>query len=247
MAVCGLGLVGGSLALALSRRGYAVLGVDSPGPLRKALASGAIAGRARLGDALLEADVVVLAAPPTANLRLLRRIAPRARRGLVVTDVTSVKRPIVRAARRLRLRGFVGGHPMAGRERSGFDAGTPDLFRGRPWILTGGAPWAVAAVRHLARAAGARPVSMRPEEHDHVMARLSHLPQLVAWALLDAARRDPASGRRLGLAGPGFRDMTRLARSPKRLWRDILQANRDEVAGALRALRAALSRQRLWR
>ena len=247
VAVCGLGLVGGSLARALAKRGYVVVGVDRPGPLRRAIASRAIARRARLEAAVAEAGVVVLAAPPAANLRLLRRVARRARPGLVVTDVTSVKRPIVREARLLRLDGFVGGHPMAGRESSGFDAGSADLFRGRPWILTGGAPRAVAAVRRLVLATGARPVAMGAPEHDHVMARLSHLPQIVAWALLDVARHDRKSARRLSLAGPGFRDMTRLARSPRRLWRDILSANRDEVARALRVLSAGLSPRRLWR
>ncbi len=247
VALCGLGLVGGSLARALSARGYAVVGVDRPAPLRRARAARAIARAARLEAALGEADVAVLAAPPMANLRLLRRVARLARPDLVVTDVTSVKRPIVREARRLGLARFVGGHPMAGRERSGFGSSSADLFDGRPWILTGGEPGAVATVRRLVRATGARPVSMRAAEHDRVMARLSHLPQLVAWALLDTARRDEATVRRLALAGPGFRDMTRLARSPRRLWRDILAANGDEVARALRELRAGLSLRRLWR
>lgn len=247
MAVCGLGLVGGSLARALTARGFAVVGVDRPGPLRKARAARAIARSAGLEAALAEADVLVLAAPPLANLGLLRRVARRARPGLVVTDVTSVKRPMVREARRLGLAGFVGGHPMAGRERAGFDASAADLFRGRPWILTGGRPRAEAAVRRLVRATGARPVSMDAAQHDRVVARLSHLPQLVAWALLEAAHRDATTARSLALAGPGFGDMTRLARSPRRLWRDILEANRDEVARALHDLRAALSSRRLFR
>jgi prephenate dehydrogenase len=247
IAVAGLGLIGGSLALALSRRGYRVLGVDRPGPLRRARRARAIEGAARLEAALERARVLVLAAPPAANLRLLRRVA-RLAPGAVVTDVTSVKRPIAAEAGRLGLRGFVGGHPMAGSEGSGFGAASADLFRGQPWIVVPGAPpAALRRVLRLVRDVGAHPVVIGAEHHDRVVARISHLPQLVAWALLAAARADPATRRRLQLAGPGFRDMTRLARSPRPLWREILRANRDEVETALRDFRAALSRRGLWR
>jgi prephenate dehydrogenase len=96
-------------------------------------------------------------------------------------------------------------------------------------------------VAALARAAGARPVRLAPAEHDRAVAFLSHVPQLVSWALLDALRADPAGARHRRLAGPGFRDMTRLARSPRALWREILAQNRDEVRRALAAFRRALS------
>ena len=182
---------------------------------------------------------MVLAAPPEANLRLIRRVA---RPGLVVTDVGSVKGPILREARRRGLTAFVGGHPMAGGERAGFGASSADLFRGRRWVLTpGGAPpAAVARVRAIVRAAGARPVTLDAAEHDRAAAFLSHVPQIAAWALLAAARGDAVARRHLAVAGPGFRDMTRLAKSPPRLWREILRQNRREVARALAALRAAL-------
>ncbi len=248
VAVCGLGLIGGSLALALSRRGHHVIGVDRPGPLRRARRARAIAGAAPLETALRRAGLIVLAAPPTANLRLLRRIARLGAADVTVTDVTSVKRPILAEARRLGLRGFVGGHPMAGNEGSGFAAASSTLFRGRPWIVVPGPdPAALRRVLRLLRSVGARPVALSAAEHDRVVARLSHLPQLLAWALLSSAAGDPATRRRLGIAGPGFRDMTRLARSPRRLWREILRANRDEVEGALQDLRAALSPRRIWR
>lgn len=243
VAIVGLGLVGGSLARALTRAGYRVTGVDRAVVRRRARAAGAVAETAATPErAARAASVVVLAAPPRANLRILHRLARVARPGLVVTDVGSVKGPIVREAARLGLRGFVGGHPMAGSERSGFGASSAGLFRGRAWILTPVTrrPEAQRRVADLARAVGARPVRMDAAAHDRAVAFLSHLPQIVAWSLAAAARRDPVARRHLDLGGPGFRDMTRLARSPRPLWREILAQNQREVERALRAFRAAL-------
>jgi prephenate dehydrogenase len=159
----------------------------------------------------------------------------------VITDVGSVKGPICGLARRLGLRGFVGGHPVAGTEGRGLAAASPDLFRGRAWALTPTprGTRALSRVRALVRAVGGRPVTVSARDHDRALAFLSHLPQVVSFALLDAARHDPVAARHLRLAGPGFRDMTRLARSPRPLWREILGQNRIEVARALRALRSA--------
>jgi prephenate dehydrogenase len=244
--VIGIGLVGGSLARALAQRRYAVVGVDRrASALAAARRSGAFALTTRsLERGLVGADLVVLAAPPDANLALLRRLDRRARRSsrrLVVTDVSSVKRRICALGASLSGVAFVGGHPMAGRERSGFAASRPDLFRGRPWIL---APTssrrAQRLVRLIVRDAGARPVVLAPAEHDRAVAFLSHLPQLVAWALREAVRRDPVGSRRRALAGPAFVDMTRIAKSPRRLWRQILRENRAELGRALRGFRAAL-------
>jgi prephenate dehydrogenase len=191
------------------------------------------------------ADVAVLAAPPRANLALLRRLAPLCRTGLVVTDVGSVKSPIDQEARRLGLTRFVGGHPIAGSEGSGFGASSESLFRGHAWILTR-SPDAAALrlVRGLVQAVGAKPFLLEAAEHDRTLAFLSHVPQIVSWALFEAAAGDPVARRSLALAGPGFRDMTRLAKSPRPLWRDILGQNRTEVARALRALEQALARAR---
>jgi prephenate dehydrogenase len=246
VAVVGLGLVGGSLARALTVAGYRVVGHDRPAVLRAASAAGAIAVAApSLRDTVADVDVVVLAASPRTNRRLLPQVARSARAGAVLTDVGSVKRGICADARRRRLARFVGGHPMAGRESSGFAASRPDLFRDRWWILTpdaGVAPAALRTLRGLVRAAGARPVVMTPAEHDRVVAFLSHVPQVLAWALLAAARADRVASRRLAVAGPAFRDMTRLAGSPRKLWQEILLENRVEVRRALVALRAALGR-----
>lgn len=241
VAVVGLGLIGGSLARALTRAGYRVIGVDRPTPGRQARAARAVATTRTSPEAAARlADIVVLAAPPRANRALLRRLAALDRQDLVVTDVGGVKAPICREARRLGLKRFVGGHPMAGAEGSGFAASSPDLFRGRPWILAPAPLPALRAVRRLVRAAGARPVVLDPAEHDRVVAFLSHAPQLVSWALAEAAGADPLTRRLLGLAGPGFRDMTRLAASPRALWAQILAENREEVARALSAVRRRL-------
>jgi prephenate dehydrogenase len=244
--IVGLGLIGGSLARALTRAGWQVAGVDRPEVLRRARAARAIvSSHDDLAAAVAQARIVVLAAPPRTNLRLLHQVARRLAPTTVVTDLGSVKTPICRAARDLGLRSFVGGHPMAGSERQGWEASQADLFAGHPWILTpdGSSPAAVARVRRLVRAAGGQPHRMTPAEHDRTVAYLSHMPQLVAWAIDDAARRDGVAMRHLGLAGPGFRDMTRLARSPRPLWREILAENRGSVAKAMRALARSLRRR----
>ena len=247
VAIVGLGLVGGSLARALTAARYRVIGHDRPRVLRQAVAARAIAVAApSVSLAVADADLVVLAASPRTNRRLLAQVARAVRLGVTLTDVGSVKRGICADARRRGLRSFVGGHPMAGREASGFAASKPDLFQGRRWILTpdgDAAPASVRAVRALVRAVGARPVVMTPAEHDRAVAFLSHVPQVVAWALFGAAQKDRVAKTHLDVAGPAFRDMTRLARSPRGMWREILGENRREVNAALRALGAVLRRR----
>ncbi|HEX9188789.1 MAG TPA: prephenate dehydrogenase/arogenate dehydrogenase family protein [Vicinamibacteria bacterium] len=237
VAIVGLGLVGGSLARALTAAGYTVTGIDWPLVVRRALRGRAISRGATRTEKGASADVVVLAAPPATNLRLLRRLAKVARPGLVITDVSSVKGDIVREAARLGLDGFVGGHPMAGTEKQGFSASSAALFRGAAWwIVPARSSRATRVVRSIVRDAGARPLTTDAAAHDRTMAFLSHVPQVVAWALLEAARADAVARRHVRRAGPGFRGMTRLARSPRPLWRDILEANRVEVRRALGAL-----------
>jgi len=248
--IVGLGLIGGSLARALTRAGWYVVGIDDDRTRRRARRAGAVARTAAdLRAVLRDARLLVLAAPPRANLRFLRLVAREAP-GVVITDVGSVKGEICAEAGRLGLAGFVGGHPMAGAAGSGFESSIADLFAGRPWILVPGARsspasrQALAQVRRLVSAAGGRPVLLPdPHEHDRAMAFLSHLPQMASWALQEAAASDPVALRHLALAGPGYRDMVRLAGSPRSLWSEILGQNRAHVAGALAALRDALGRE----
>lgn len=247
VAIVGLGLIGGSLARALAGKGVRVIGVDRPAVCRAARRAGAIAAVASLEAAAKQADVLILAASPRANLRLLGKLARLATGPLVITDVSSVKGPIVREAARLKLRCFVGGHPMAGSEGSGFGASVAGLFRRRAWILTPAAePRAARSVRALVRRVGARPVQLGAGDHDRLVALLSHVPQIVSWALLETASADRVAKSRLHLAGPGFLDMTRLARSPRALWREILASNEAEVRRGMAAVRRALSRDGDW-
>lgn len=243
--IVGLGLMGGSLARALTRAGYRVTGVDRAPVLRAALRQGAIVSGAPDLRSVGATDVIVLAAPPQANLAILRGLSVRERPQTVITDLGSVKAPICALARRRGLVSFVGGHPMAGSERSGFRASSAGLFERHPWILTpdGSSPRAIAAVRRLVKAVGAQPSTMRPDEHDRTVAFLSHMPQLVAWAIEHAVAGDVVARRHLDLAGPGFRDMTRLAKSPRDLWRQIVKQNDGEVERAMKALLKALRRR----
>lgn len=251
----GLGLIGGSVALALREAGGPTAAAWSPtgaGPAQ-ALAFGIVdAAPATLEEALAGADLVVLAAPPTACLALLDRLAGPARRALppdgVVTDVASTKALIVERAGSLGLR-FVGGHPMAGRETSGFGAASPTLFVGRPWVVVPGDPADSAAidrVEELARAVGAIPVRMNAAAHDAAVAMISHLPLLAAAALVEAAAGLPGAPplaewpAAAALAASGWRDATRLARGDPTMGAGIAATNATALAARLRAYREQL-------
>jgi len=240
--IIGVGLIGGSLGLALCRRRLAetVVGAGrSKENLRAALQCGAIHQAA--GDprrAAAEAEIVVLAAHPRANRELLAEIAPGLAPGTVVTDVGSVKEDIVRFAGGVMREGtvFVGGHPMAGSERQGLAGADPYLFENAFYILTplpGQPAWAVDKVRAMVRGIGAQAIELTPEEHDLAVAALSHLPHLVAYALVNSLASLPAGERLLPLAAGGFRDTTRIALSSPVMWREIFLVNREKVLALL--------------
>ncbi len=244
VAVFGLGLIGGSLALALrSRRpGVDVCGIDHPGVIASDAARAAAQTLLDAGDersvtaAVNEADIVIFATPVRAICAALPRVLERAR---VVTDCGSTKRAIAAAAGASPRRGrFVPGHPMAGRPGSGLAQATADLFQGRRWILCGenSDADAVEQVEGLIREVGAEPVRLTAEEHDRAVALTSHVPQVVASALkVLAARRNAELA-----AGPGFASATRVAGGSDAMWSDIFATNRDEVARALRELSGEL-------
>lgn len=250
IALVGLGLIGGSIGRAVRRASTRprIVGFDRPAVLRLARRRGAIDSAApTLAAALRSADLIVLALPVDAILALLPKIARHAPSEAVVTDVGSTKRSIVAAARRAGLEArFVGGHPMAGSHRSGVEHADAALFEGAPWILCPGraTPAAVARVAALVRRLGARPVVETARRHDELVARLSHLPQLASVALVNAAARSRVAAAAVGLSGPAFRQMGRLAGSSPRLWEGILKTNRDAVAAALRDLERELRRLR---
>ena len=249
IAIIGLGLIGGSIALAVRERWPAVriAGVDRKAVLAHAFGSGAVDRAADSAADVSDADLIVLAAPVRQNLKLLSEVVQRLPAASVVTDVGSTKRDIVDTAAALGCAGsFVGGHPIGGAEQGGFGFARPDLFKHRPWIFTpvNGTP-AVALERlfAFAQSLGARPSSMDASSHDRVMAFLSHLPQLTASALMEVIGGS-AGENALRLAGRGLVDTTRLASSPPDTWRDVCATNADAVGEALDVLIARLTELR---
>jgi prephenate dehydrogenase len=236
--VVGLGLIGGSIALAARRAwpGGLVIGVDRNDVLEEAMVRHAMDVAADDLGMLREAELIILAAPVDENLRLLDQLSNVVPGQAIVTDVGSTKREIVAAAVRMPDRlTFIGGHPLAGAARGGIGHASPDLFAGRPWILTPQADADGDAVRKLqafVTAIGARPRVMEPASHDHLVAFLSHLPQLAATALMGVI--GPAVGEDgLAMAGRGLLDTTRLASSPATVWTGICRSNADEIRAAL--------------
>lgn len=244
VAIVGLGLMGGSLALALRqlRDRPRVTGLSRDAEeLRSARRAGALdEGSEDAHSALAGADLVVYATPTRVTLELLREHRDLWLASAVVSDVGSVKRPVLAEAARLGLEPrFVGGHPMAGGHRSGFAAARADLYQGaRVWLVAGqGGENALQRVAELWRAVGARPESADAEAHDLLMAWVSHLPQVAASALGIALARAAVAPDTLG---PGGRDATRLAASAPELWADILLENGDLLQGPLRGFAAAV-------
>ncbi|HEU5194327.1 MAG TPA: prephenate dehydrogenase/arogenate dehydrogenase family protein [Methylomirabilota bacterium] len=249
LAIVGVGLLGGSLAKAARAHAIAreIVGIGrDEGRMRPAVTEGTLDGATTdLAAGLRGADRVVLAATVLANEHLLPALWQAAAAGAIVTDVGSTKRGIVAAAERLvpgrRDVLFVGSHPMAGSEKAGYAVSRADLFQGATVVVTPGessTPAAVKSVSELWSAVGARVVTLEPEAHDRAVAAISHLPHMVAWALVDAvARFEPDA---FDVAARGFKDTTRIAASDPDVWREILLANRDAVTASVAAFRVAL-------
>jgi prephenate dehydrogenase len=253
LVVVGLGLLGGSVAKGARARGLAreIVGVGREAQrLRPALEDGTVdRGLTDAAAALRGAELVVLAAPVRANEELLAECWPALPAECVVTDVGSTKRSIMTLARRLSAtlpRAFVGSHPMAGSERTGYGAARADLFAGATVVVTppdrdvGGATKRVTAFWEALGAA--RVVFLDPETHDRAVAAVSHLPHLVACALVAAVEQFDREA--FGLAAGGFRDTTRIAAGDPAVWEEIFVSNRDALDEALRAFEAALGELR---
>ena len=250
-ALLGCGLIGGSFALALKSAGK-VSQVVGAGRGRANLD---LARERRIIDAIApdaasaarDADVVMISAPVAQFAQLFRAIAPELKSNAIVTDAGSTKRDVVAAARAAlgkKIAQFVPGHPIAGAEHSGAVAASGELFRDRRVVLTplpeNGQP-SLAAIESLWRACGARVTRLDPEEHDSVLAAVSHLPHVLAFALVhDVAGRGNAA-QLFSYAAGGFRDFTRIASSHPEMWRDICVANRDRLLPELKRYGAKLS------
>ncbi len=240
VAVVGLGLLGGSLALALKRHcpRVHVLGLARRAEtIEQALAQAAIdLGATEAREILPQAELTVVCLPINASLEFCRRHLELWRGGAVVTDVGSTKQRLVEAVRPLLLARslhFVGGHPMAGSEKSGFAAATEDLYRNAPVFLTplpDDDPETAAKLADFWRAIGANPAFIEPAAHDALVARTSHLPHLLAPALVSLGLRSPQAALATGGA---FRDMTRIAAGSPDMWCDIFEHNREQVIAAI--------------
>jgi prephenate dehydrogenase len=241
VAVVGLGLMGSSLAAAMRSRGLVrrVVGVARrTQTARRALELGAGDETTTSLDRIRTSDVVILSTPVRTILNLLPDVARIVSPAALVTDVGSTKTEVMRAAEAAGLR-FAGGHPMAGSERSGVEACDPNLYKGFPWILIRGEHAQerdCELLEALVAGVGARPVWMdTPERHDRLVAQISHVPYLLAYALLDAAEDDARA-----LAGNSYRDATRVAAGPVEMIMDFLRTNRGAIEEAVGRLLEAL-------
>jgi prephenate dehydrogenase len=235
VAIVGYGLVGGSLGLAVKAQwpSALVIAVDRKDVIETAMRMGA----ADVGgdDLVLAADaqLIVLAAPVCANIHILAELPEHVPGEAIVTDVGSTKRETLAAAKTLPARlAFIGGHPLAGAAVGGLEAARPDLFAGRPWILTASGQVPPLPLTTMLAAIGAAVHSMTPDEHDRLVAYISHLPQLVATALMHVVGVNAGEGG-LAFAGRGLRDTTRLASSPPVVWADIVSTNQDRIGAAV--------------
>ncbi len=237
LGIVGVGLIGGSVGLAARNAGWDVIGVDKPEVLEEAVPIGAVDRPSTLKE-VRGADLVVLAAPISKVTDLIAELPPT---DALVTDVASTKMAIVREAQRRDLR-FVGGHPMTGSQLSGVANARADLFKGARYFLTPTDKTDADAYREVAgfvRSLGAVPTAVDPEKHDLLMAALSHLPHLMAAALLKVA--SDISPEALSFAGPSFRDLTRVGASNPSLWSDILAENAPALGEALGAFAGAMA------
>lgn len=255
--IVGAGLMGGSLALALKKYGFkgAIVGCDRAPVLRKAIARHIVdGGHPDPVSASQGSDIVVLATPVAEILRLIDALGPRLSATALLTDVGSTKVQIMARAsgvfgRNVRKR-FLGGHPMAGKETSGISECEPDLFVNMPWLFT---PYPGQALERglaadfieLVRGIGARVSVLDAEQHDHVCAWVSHLPQMISTALAASViEHFGENAIQLEIAGKAFREMTRTAASSSVMWADIADSNRANLREAMEKFEARLARLR---
>jgi len=232
VAIVGVGLIGGSFALALRKAGFQgrIIGVSSPATIDKAFSLGVIDEALRLAEAAADADLVYLSQPISQIIETLKVLDTDA----LITDAGSTKAVICETARRLKRGRFVGGHPMAGKESRCVEQADADLFRDRPYVLTSREPELESWIERI----GARLVILDPVQHDQHVAFVSHLPQLLSTTLASVL-----AGKEQ-VAGPAAADLARLALSPYDIWRAIFATNAGPIDSALAAFIAKLEELR---
>lgn len=255
LVIFGVGLIGGSVALALKQAGFIthIVGVGrSVESLNQALKLGVIDEQsdsleANIHKACSDADMILIAAPVAQTASILHRIKPHLNRQTVITDAGSTKGDVLAVAREIlgaQFSQFVGGHPIAGAEKSGVTAAKADLFVGKNVVLTPSPQTnrdALAGVINLWQKCGANVSEMSAENHDRIFAAVSHLPHLLAFALVDDIASRPNAAQLFSFAASGFRDFTRIAGSSPEMWRDISLANKTALLTEITAFESELS------
>lgn len=247
--IIGLGLMGGSFALALKNRGFKgiIVGYDiSKDCVEEALSAQAIDRAAdNPKEAVIDADVVIIAVPVSRYEIILKEISDSLRSGCIVTDLGSVKVQALQIVNKLLPEHvyFVGGHPMTGSEREGFKAADPFLYENAYYFLTPEEDTPIHAlktVEHMAKNLGAYTVHLSPEEHDLIVARISHLPHIIAITLVNFIDKSKGISY-LPFVGGGFRDTTRIASGNPNMWKDILFANKKEIIEGIESFQSLLN------
>ena len=249
-----MGLIGGSFALALKKaNAYQIIGIGrSQESLHEAFSLGVIDAfsdtqEANIHEALDGADLILIAAPVAQTASILKSIKPHLSNKTIITDAGSTKSDVLACAKEVlgrQFNQFVGGHPIAGAEKSGVSAATADLFSGKNVVLTPSQEaniHKVASVTDYWRSCGANVSEMSAETHDSIFAAVSHLPHLLAFALVDDIASRPNAQQLFSFAASGFRDFTRIAGSHPEMWRDISLANKTALLSELNAYQNELS------
>lgn len=248
--IIGLGVIGGSLGLAIKQNHprISVTGYDRPGAVVKALRKGAIdLGASTIPSAVHDADIVFLCTPVSSIIDLLPSVAVHIKKNTIITDVGSTKANIVAAARRHYKKNgvFIGGHPMAGSEGRGIGHADALLFQNATYVLCAESKQRkkITALTSLLHSVGARVLFLSAKEHDEVAAAISHLPQLIAVAMMNlVGKKNGKNPAYLQLAAGGFRDITRIASSPYEMWKDILTGNAPHIQRILKEMARTLNR-----
>ena len=246
--IIGVGLIGGSLGLALKEKkpNFKIIGIDKQEIIEKAITRGAIdEGTVNLEEGIKEADIVIIATPVKTILNILIQINPFLKKGCIVTDTGSTKGQIVERADKVLSKDifFIGGHPMAGSEKYGIESANPHLFQDKTYILTPTKKSNLIAIEKifsLIKMIGANRLILDPFEHDRIVGAVSHLPQVIAVSLINTIGELALRGNNnnyFKAVGDGFKDVTRIASSPYKIWEDICDTNQENILEMIQEFR----------